>query len=95
MPEFDPRRIESRRGVLFPVPHVINKRVRRVGVVRIFLETSYAPARALTTVVRSCAINWTCSNVIGWYLYDSTTGDVNAALPRCSKQERPCPGSAP
>lgn len=95
IPGYDPRMAEGGRGLLFPLPEGIMERVRRVGMSRIVSGTRYSPVRALAAVMCSLSICWGHEDVLGWYPYDFTTGNVYAVPPRLSHKGKDCPGSEP
>lgn len=64
--------------------------MRRAGVRRFVLGTRYSPAHLLVAVVRARAINWTSSEVVGWYPNDFTTRDLYAVFPRRSMLGERC-----
>lgn len=76
MTDYDSWMVESGRSVLFPFPSEIIDKVRRVKVRRIVLGIRYSPVRALAAILCLCGINWNRPNVIGWYLYNLSSGDV-------------------
>lgn len=82
----DLRTIESSRGVLLPLPSGVIKRMLRVGVCQFVLGTCYSPTRALVVLVCACAIYWSRLDVIGWFPYHFTTGDLYAVPPRRTNQ---------
>lgn len=76
VPDFDLRIIESGRGVLFPFSLGVIERLHSESVSRFVSRSRYSPARVLATVVCFCATNQTRSNVVGWFLYDFTMGNL-------------------
>lgn len=84
MPDFSSRMNESGRVVFLPLPPEVMEGVRYVDVHRTVTRTSYGLARAFATVVCACKINWTCPDVVGWYLYDFTTETLYKVLLRGS-----------
>lgn len=94
-PDFDPRMIESGRGVLYPLPCGGIVRLHRVDIRRIVTGTWYAPVRALVAILCACAINWVSFVLVGWYPYDFMTRDVFPVPLRRSLQGKDCPGLVP
>lgn len=62
--DFDPRMIESRRGVLLPSPPAVIERMCLVAVHQIVSVTCYISARVLAVVVCAYASNWTRPDVV-------------------------------
>lgn len=81
MPNFDPRMSEIGRGVLLPLPPGVIEMVHRVGVCRVVSRTRYSWSRAPAAVVCTRTSNWIYPDMVRWFPYDFTMGDLYVVPP--------------
>lgn len=93
MPDFDPRIVESCRGVVLPLPPRQIEKKSLVIVRRTVFGTHHSLARAISAVVCACTTCWNRFDVVGGFPYDFTTKILNVIPPHRTKQRKICPCS--
>lgn len=86
MPDYDSRLSEIGRIVLFPLHVRVLEKVHRAGVSRLVSGARYSLVRALAAILSSVLFCHSRPDVVGWYSYNFTMGDVYPVRAHRSKQ---------